>query len=41
MLKSSTSLLMKLTEDDGRKYLQNFIADHFNLSDIGLKNFLI
>ena len=28
---------MKLAEDDGRNYLQNFIADYFNLSDIGLK----
>ena len=37
MLKSSISLLMKLAYDDGRDYLQNFITDYFNLSDIGLK----
>ena len=37
MLKSSISLLMKLADDDGRNYLQNFITDYFNLSDIGLK----
>ena len=37
MLKSSISLLMKLAHDDGRDYLQNFITDYFNLSDIGLK----
>ena len=41
MLKSSISLLMKLADDDGRNYLQNFITDYFNLSDIGLKIFLI
>ena len=39
ILKSSISLLMKLGEDDGRDYLQNFITDYFNLSDIGLKKF--
>ena len=39
MLKSSISLLMKLADDDGRNYLQNFIADYFNLSDIGLNFF--
>ena len=27
MLKCSISLLMKLAEDDGRNYLQNFITD--------------
>ena len=39
MLKSSISLLMKLADDDGRNYLQNFITDYFNLRDIGLKNY--
>ena len=39
MLKSSISLLMKLAEDDGRDYLQNFITDCFKLSDISLKHF--
>ena len=38
-LKSSISLLMKLADDDDRNYLQNFITDYFNLSDIGLKIF--
>ena len=28
---------MKLAEDGGRNYLQNFITDYFDLSDIGLK----
>ena len=40
MLKSSISLLMKLADDDGRNYLQNFITDYFNLSGIGLKFYL-
>ena len=35
ILKSSISLIMKLADDDGRDYLQNFITDYFNLSDIG------
>ena len=39
LLKSSISLLMKLAEDDGRDYLQNFITDCFKLSDISLKHF--
>ena len=39
MLKSSISLLLKLADDDGRNYLQNFITDYFNLRDIGLKNY--
>ena len=30
---------MKLADDDDRNYLQNFITDYFNLSDIGLKIF--
>ena len=30
---------MKLAEDDGRNYLENFITDYFNLTDIGLNNF--
>ena len=39
ILKSSISLLMKLAEDDGRNYLENFITYYFNLTDIGLNNF--
>ena len=39
MLKSSISLLLKLADDDGRNYLQNFITDYFNLRDIGLKSY--
>ena len=41
MLKSSISLSMKFADDDGKNYLQNFITDYFNLSDICLKKFNI
>ena len=41
MLKSSIRLLVKLVENDGWNYLQSFISDYSNSSDIGLKNFLI